>query len=246
MLDIVHAIDERRSPAIAAQREAEVKQLLEDARNEAEHSLPATGIHDVVASFEWGTPFKIIANRAHHGRAELVVLGRRGERQLSDVILGSTADRVVRSGSVSVLVVATEPSAPYRRPLVAVDMSDSSRSALELAARICDPAINAIDVVHVVSFRPHRGSRRHEQTVRDEVASFAGALNVGVRWNVIVKFGEPRAAILDAANEHGTDLIALGTKGRSGLSRMLLGSLAEGVLRDASCDVLLARLPEFP
>lgn len=246
ILEMVHAIDEERFPAIVAHRELEARQLLDEARDRAERSLPSDGIHDVVATFDWGAPFKIIADRAHHGRAELVVVGRRRERQLGDVIAGSTSDRVIRNGSVPVLVVADPPSAPYRRPLVALDMSDTSRLALELAARLCDPSEGSIDVVHVISVpsRSHATRATHEHSVRAEVAAFVASVNAGVRWNIIVKFGEPVAAILDEASLRGADLIALGTRGRGRLARTLLGSVAEGVLRNTTRDVLVAKLPE--
>jgi nucleotide-binding universal stress UspA family protein len=79
-----------------------------------------------------------ITRSAHHGRAELVVLGRHEEKERSwrDRLLGTTAERVIRNGDVSVLVVAEPAKAPYRRPLVAVDMSQSSRLALQLALRL--------------------------------------------------------------------------------------------------------------
>ena len=256
-LDLVYAIDDERYSAIAAHREGEARQLLDEARASAERFLPSAGMHDAVTSFAWGTPFAVIADRAHHERAELVVVGRHGERRFRDLVIGSTAERVIREGSVSVLVVAAPPETAYRRPLVAVDMSDSSRLALELAARICDPNLDAIDVLHVISMPsrlhvsggglvPALERRRDEveQSVRAELLTFLGTVDAGVRWYITVKFGEPRAVILDEAKQRRADVLALGTKGRTGLARVLVGSVAEGVIRGAACDVLVARLPE--
>ncbi len=256
-LDLVYVVDGERSPETVAEREGEARQLLEDARASAQRLLPSSGTHDVVTSFAWGTPFAVIADRAHHSRADLVVVGRHGERRFRDLVIGSTTERVIRKGSVSVLVVAAPPETTYRRPLVAVDMSDSSRLALQLAARICDPNLDAIDVVHVISVpsRLHVGGgelvpsleRRRdelEQSVREQLLTFLAAVDAGVRWNVTVKCGEPREVILDEARQRRADLLALGTKGRTGLARVLLGSVAEGVIRGAGCDVLVARLPE--
>lgn len=245
VLEIVHAIDARRF-ASSRHREAEATHLVRAARDHAERSIAVTGIREVTASVVWGAPFRVIADRAHHTRAELAVIGRRPERTAKAAIMGSTAERLVRHGSVPVLSVAIPSIAPYRRPLVAVDISDSTRLELELAARICDPAVQTIDVIHVVPFRPHWGSAAYEQRARDEVQSFTTTVDAGVRWNVIVKFGEPRAAILHEAEARGADLIALGTRGRRGLAHVLLGSLAQGVLCRAACDVLIAQLPELP
>jgi nucleotide-binding universal stress UspA family protein len=243
VLEIVHAIDAHRF-ASTVDREEEATQLVREARDHAERSIAVSGIREVTASVAWGPPFRVIADRARHTRAELAVIGRRFERGPIAAVIGATAERIVRHGSVPVLAVATPSIAPYRHPLVAVDVSASSRIELELAARICDPTVEELDVIHVVPFRPHWGSARYEQRLRETVESFASAVDAGVRWNVIVRFGEPRTAILEEADARGSDLIALGTKGRRGLAHVLLGSLAQGVLREASCDVLIAQLPE--
>lgn len=246
VLGIVHAVDGERDPPFAAEREVAATHLLEEARDRARGLLPVGGIHEVVTSSARGTPYEVIADHAHHGRAELVVVGRHRDRRFGERVVGSTADRVIRNGSVPVLVVTGRTSTPYRRPLVAVDISDSSRLALELAARLCDRSLETIDVIHVVSKpeRRHATREQHLKYVRAEVASFVASVDVGMMWNVKVMFGEPRATVLGEAHEGGVDLIAIGTKGRTGLSRLLLGSLAEGVLRDAVCDVVVARLPE--
>ena len=160
-----------------------------------------------------------------------------GERRFRDLVIGSTAERAIRGGDVSMLVVAHPPETPYRRPLVAVDLSASSRLALELAARICDPGVEEIDVVHVSDpkFAPAFGT--------EELAEFLATVRVGVRWNLTLRYAEPRSSILEEAKLRGADLIAIGTAGRTGLARVWLGSVAEGVLRGATCDVLVARLP---
>jgi len=256
-LDLVYAIDEERYTQIVAHREGEAREILEEARASVSPLLPSAGMHEVTTSFAWGSPFATIVDRAHHGRAELVVVGRHAERRFRELLIGSTAERVIRNSSVSVLVVATPPETTYRRPLVAIDMSASSRLALELAARICDPDLDAIDVLHVISMpsRLHATGRtlvpalerrrdEVEQGVREELMTFLGTVDAGVRWNLTVKFGEPRTVILDEARERGVDLLALGTKGRTGLARVLVGSVAEGVIRGSACDVLVARLPE--
>lgn len=85
----------------------------------------------------------------------------------------------------------------------------------------------------------------NEQAVREQLSTFLSAVNAGVRWNLIVQYGEPRAVILDEAKKRQADLVSIGTHGRTGLSRLLLGSVAEAVIRGAECDVLVARLPHM-
>ena len=253
-IELLHVMPDERDPDAAGLRELEAMRQLELARDEAVAALgTAAGIH---ASLVRGLPFATIAERAHHARADLVVVGRHGERSLRDLLIGSTAERVIRNGSTSVLVVGGKPAAHYRRPLVAIDMSPSSRLALELAAELRDPGLEAIDVLHVIdlplrmyasegqlvpALERRRGELEH--SVRAEVVQFLAGVAAGVRWNLAIELGDARSTILEQARRRGSDLLALGTKGRTGLTRVLVGSVAEGVIRHAPCDVVVARLP---
>ena len=254
-IELLHVLPDESDTSAAERMKADAKRLLEVERQSVTRTLEAHGNRDrdALCSVAHGKPFVEIVRNARHGRAELIVVGRHGKRTFPDMLIGSTAERVVRKGDVSVLVVSRAPRWAYRRPLVAVDMSDSSRLALELALRICDPAVEKIDVVHVTPLPSPLGVAEgddaerfrveEEQRARTEVSEFLGRIEADVRWNVVVKTGDPRQVILDEAVRCKSDLIALGTTGRTGLAHLLVGSVAEGVLRAASCDVLVARLP---
>jgi pyruvate,water dikinase len=253
-VELLHVMPDERDAVTAAKLELSATRQLEGTRDQARAAF-AKGT-DIHATLVRGLPFPSIAERAHHGRAELVVVGRHGERRLRELLIGSTAERVIRNGTTSVLVVGARPAGPYRRPLVAIDMSPSSRYALELAAQICDPSLDAIDVIHVIDLPGRlyasegqlvpaleRRLPELEQTIRAELTQFLGEVTASVRWNLTVEIGDPRSAILDQARRRNSDLIAVGTKGRTGLARVFVGSVAEGVIRHAPCDVLVARLP---
>ena len=252
-IELLHVLRDESDTSAAERMNADAKRLLEVERKSVTRTLEAHGDRDrdALCSVAHGKPFVEIVRNARHGRAELIVIGRHGKRTFPEMLIGSTAERVVRKGDVSVLVVARAPRWAYRRPLVAVDMSDSSRLALELALRICDPAVEKIDVVHVASLPLgvadgddiERFRVEEEQRAHADVSEFLGRIEAAVRWNVVVKTGDPRRVILDEAARCNSDLIALGTTGRTGLAHLLVGSVAEAVLRAASCDVLVARLP---
>ena len=72
-----------------------------------------------------------------------------------------------------------------------------------------------------------------------ELESLITKSEESIEHKALVQYGDPATVILDVAKEHTIDLIVLGTHGRSGLSRLLLGSVAETVLRNATCNVLL-------
>jgi nucleotide-binding universal stress UspA family protein len=201
---------------------------------------------EIVISVQQGHPDHEIARAAHAGRAELIVMGRHGQRTLRERLLGTTAERVTREGDVSVLVVGKPPEGPYRRPVVAVDMSDSSRLALELVVRMM--VRDAIDVLHVVpaTLDAELPLAEHDRLVaerraRRELHELLETFAAPAKWQVIVRSGDPREVILEEARSH--ELIALGTKGRRRLAHAIAGSVAETAVRAADCDVLVARLP---
>lgn len=196
---------------------------------------------EVSTALGHGSPFVEIIRRARHERTELVVIGRHGHRPFADALMGSTAERVLRKGDIPVLIVSGAPAEAYRRPMVAIDLSDTSRRALELALRLLDPQVDTVDVVHAWDVRTAGDSLERDGTALSSfLADFGEA---GVRWRATVAQGDARAVILAHASRSETDLLVLGTHGRSGLTHLLVGSVAEAVARAATCDVLLARAP---
>jgi nucleotide-binding universal stress UspA family protein len=188
---------------------------------------------DVFPRLVEGTPFVEIIRTARHGRNELIVIGRHGERTFRELLLGSTAERVIRKGDTSILVVASRLAAPYERPLVALDCSDTSRRAVELAWRLADPKVQTLEVVHAYHALSERSirdagfsaeavleyQREAKQRAQAAVGAFLG-IEAAPPARVLLREG-------DAAH-------------------VLLGSVAEAVIRAASCDVLVARAVGFP
>lgn len=234
---------------------------LADAASVAADSAARVGRKDVdvFPRLVEGTPFVEIVRSGRHGRNEFIVVGRHGERTFRELLLGSTAERVIRKGDTSILVVASPPAAPYERPLVAVDCSDTSRRAVELAWRLADPGL-PLDVVHAYEPIPESALRRAglfgeaarqynfeaKQRAQAAVETFLAAGDAPAPANIILQEGDARQVILDVAAQRDANLLALGTHGRSGLAHVLLGSVAEAVIRAAGCDVLVARAVGLP
>lgn len=200
--------------------------------------LAAEGVQ-VYTALGHGTPFVEIIRRARDERVVLIVVGRHGHRTFAGALIGSTANHVFRKGDVPILIVSGAPDGAYRRPMVAVDLSDTSRRALELALRVIDPQAEPIEIVHSWSVAAGGDpEERHGTALARFLAEFGDA---AARWHVIVRQGDARAVILAEAARRRTDLLVLGTRGRSGLAHILVGSVAEAVVRAAPCDVLVAR-----
>lgn len=215
---------------------------------------------DVFPCLAEGIPFVEIVRGARHGRNELIVVGRHGDRTFPQLLIGSTAERVIRKSDTSILVVASRPAAQYERPLVAVDYSDTSRRAVELVWRLVERGKRALDVVYAYEPIPESALRRAgvfgeavqqyrleaKRQAQAAVETFLATGEAATPANIILREGDARQMILDVAAERDSDLLAVGAHGRSGLTHVLLGSVSEGVIRAAHCDVLLARAPGLP
>ena len=254
-LTVLHVV----RPGCRPEDRADAERALADAASVAADSAARVGRKDVdiFPRLAEGTPFVEIIRGARHGRNELIVIGRHGERTFRELLLGSTAERVIRKGDGSILVVASRPVAQYERPLVAVDCSETSRRAVELAWRLAEADL---DVVHAHEPIPesalrhasilgeaaqqyHREAKRQAEAA---VETFLAACDAASRASLVVREGDAREIILGVAAQRDSDLLALGTHGRSGLAHVLLGSVAEAVIRAARRDVLVARAVGLP
>ena len=199
--------------------------------------------------------------------SDLVVVGTKGKSGLAHVLLGSTAERVIRTAPCPVLAVRSHPQGTstggadpcqgisLSHILVPVDFSDCSLDALEyavLVARRVGASIRLLHVLEPVSYGldftlPHTAAtERLRESVRQRLASLATALSgAGVPTDVQLRGGLPSDSILDAARTGPSDLIIMGTHGRRGLAHTMSGSVAEAVLRHALCPVLTVRSPKF-
>lgn len=252
-ITFLHVLPTTLGPALRAREAAEAERRLRAAATQLGRELRAAGMKQirVRTALAHGRPYVEILRRA--GSTDLVVVGRHGHRPFPGLLVGSTAERIVRNGEVPVLLAAQRARTPYRRPIAAVDLSDTARATLELAVRVVAPADRLLDVVHVYE-TPHaqllrgvakasaraRYHRECREQARDAVTELiAESAAVTVVRRVVLRRGDPRQAILAASRVRRADLVALGTHGRSGLPHLLLGSVAEAVMRHAGCDVLV-------
>ncbi|WP_408629705.1 universal stress protein [Anaeromyxobacter oryzisoli] len=149
--------------------------------------------------------------------------------------------------------------AALTRILVPIDFSPSARAALEYATFLAGKLDAELEVLHVweppgylgpdtLALLPvGSGEPAWEQTraevQRELEQQLARAVARPRAFSVRVEAGEPSDTILRLAREGGVDLIVMGTHGRTGLSRLLIGSVAEAVLRRSGCPVLTIRVP---
>ncbi|MEM9491237.1 MAG: universal stress protein [Myxococcota bacterium] len=208
-----------------------------------------------------GSPADAICAAADEVQADLVVMGSHGHTGFKRILLGSVAERVVRLCKSSVLIARGQriDENGFRRIVVPTDFSASADTALERAVHLA--AVDAtVDILHcwqVLGYAegpldPSAGPAIIHTTIAEHVAKDAekrGRVLVerasgGERTVCFhVHRGRPTAGIQSFLDEQAQpcDLLAVGTHGRTGLSRLLLGSVAETTVRYSPCSVLVAR-----
>jgi nucleotide-binding universal stress UspA family protein len=214
-----------------------------------------------------GIPSEELLAAAKAEDSDLVVVGTKGKTGLEHVLVGSTAERVIRTAPCPVLAVRTERgegeaggSDPCRgvnleRILVPIDFSDCSLDALEYAVQVARRSRASIRLFHVLEpvsygldFSLLHVAKREKmrEVIGERLSGLAKALAAAqVPTDVELRGGLPPDSILDGAKMLPADLIVMGTHGRRGLSHTLSGSVAEAVLRRSSCPVLTVRSPKF-
>ncbi|MBK7643671.1 MAG: universal stress protein [Planctomycetes bacterium] len=195
-----------------------------------------------------------IVRFAESREADLVVVGSKGATGLRRMLLGSVAESVVRHAPCSVLVARPSPSSS--QVLAATDLSKSSLPALSAAhaaalrrnARLTvlhcmdfPPTMMAIGFAPMLPADPEDPNSRVAQMKQADLQVRSTLAGLGVTAEVLVEPGRARGVIPDAAEQLSAELVVVGTHGRTGLTRMLLGSVAESVVRHAPCSVLVVR-----
>jgi nucleotide-binding universal stress UspA family protein len=206
-----------------------------------------------------GRPGTAVAIEATDWRADLIVAGSRGHGSIATMLLGSVSSELVDNAHCPVLVGR---SRSLNRVVLAHDGSAHARAAEQLLADWPIFAGSAIEVASVaqtpmgwyvgmgpqlsadaIEFYDHgvqESLREHRQIAEESAARLSRA---GRRATAHVVEGDPATELIRLADERQADLIMLGTHGRTGIARVLLGSVARNVLTHASMSVLVVRPP---
>ncbi|MEW6118814.1 MAG: universal stress protein [Pseudomonadota bacterium] len=184
-------------------------------------------------------PAEGIVSAAGELGADLVVLAESDKGGLTRVMVGDTTANVIGLATCPVLVVPRSAHLWDKRILVATDGSPHSGSAVETAGQFARAAGLPLNVVSVVT-SSHSESRR-----KDAERAVAAALErmqaLGVQAEGAVEEGRPDEAIVKMAESVRADLIVVGSHGRTGLAKILLGSVAQRVIGHAACPVLVVK-----
>ena len=138
---------------------------------------------------------------------------------------------------------------PYRKILCPIDFDENSLAALDKAIEVAHDFNAAIALVHVIPIIVQYGEvaiapqiyAQHENEARAKLAALTEKKLVGIIHEEIIYTGDITGSILQSIGRFGPDIVVMATHGRSGIAHLILGSVAEAVVRKANCPVLTIR-----
>jgi len=259
-LMLVHAVDERhpeRLVRMMAERAAtELRAQLEDI------GLPRTSVGGIAVRV--GRPMQVLRDSAHEWEADLIVAAAPARRDYERVF-GTTGERLVRALELPVLFVHRAPRGAYAKAVVATDLSDGDVRMARTSALLrifeaahttimhaCGPSYDGVmSMVGIRQAQVAAYARQWKSRLCRELARHAAAAGIcPSQVSVVQESARPFVAIQRIVRQTEPDLLAIGTSRYFMLKRMLLGSVADEVLRKIDCDILVispaaAARPQF-
>ena len=215
--------------------------LLTEAQEIADHE----DVH-ILKNMTQGEPYEKIVHVADDENCDLIVMGRRGQHQLERELVGSVTARVIGYTQKDVLVVPDGTQLTRKNILLAADGSPNCETAVDRAielARNQSARLTAMSVVYTNDEYMALAPGVVDELIgkaKDKLATInQKGSEAGVEINTVVKEGEAFEAITSLAQENNIDLIVMGSHGRKGLQRLLMGSVTERTIGYATCPVLV-------
>ena len=263
-LTLVHVIDLPARPRFAPPSFPSREMTEKAARDFAESEMKrvASFITDRAPRFEVrvGKPYDEIAKVARECSADLVVIGPHDDRPRPRALLGTTADRIIRTSGVPVLILIHQPSDVPKRILVPVEDAPITSAVLDAARSLATRFDAGVTLLNVWSNAEYSyvASMAHatagseaaakQELERDLNAAAQGWLEQLVQHGLpreeiqsVVTYGGAGDSIVELANAIDADLIVMGGSGSGLIAPALLGSTVTSVLHSAKCPVLVVR-----
>lgn len=235
---------------VQADMEAKLRKNGEGILIQAKEELPAD-FSRVQEIHRIGHPVDVILETARSSKSHLIILGARGLGPVKELVVGSTSHRVLMHAPCSAMIIK-EHVPRLKKILLPIEGEEDISIALQFLA--LHPFREAVDIdVFAVWPQPqlawpstlkqseHREMQALEEA-QDRMKSVTDRLTrMNYSSQAKVGIGDPAFAILEQAKASQADIILMGTHGRGGLARFLMGSVSHSVLHQADCPVLIVR-----
>jgi nucleotide-binding universal stress UspA family protein len=213
------------------------------------------GVDCEIVIHEGEDSYKYIVDEAVKSKSTMIVMGRRGRTGLKRLMMGSVTARVIGYAPCTVLVVPKAAQFECRNILIATDGSkygDAAAAEAISMAKQCGSRLTVLSVVPSESISPMDivASQMQRELIAEQELQAAernvkkvkdAAEKEGVKADGLVLGGKPSEAIIETAREKNADLIVLGSHGRTGVEKLLMGSVAERVIVLSSSAVLVVK-----
>jgi nucleotide-binding universal stress UspA family protein len=190
-----------------------------------------------------------VVDLADAENCDLIIMGRRGLRPVERMLVGRVTARVIGHTHLDVLVVPNGTSVGWKKIVLATDVSKYSAAAAERAIAFAKSYGGELKVLSVVDVPPEfyaEAPQAVEDLVRKAKSFVSNAKKqaeaAGVPAETFVLEAEAYQAINNLTKEQKADIIVLGSHGRTGLRRLLMGSVTEKVIGYAPCPVLVVKM----
>jgi nucleotide-binding universal stress UspA family protein len=259
-LHVQHSIEHLTLNDAAWASHTPQEKLERDAVAEAKRSLQhwlreSNAPYEAEVLVDVGSPIDCVLRRVRETKADLLVLGVTGSSMIP-MGAGTLATKCLRQAPTKVMLVHEGHTGPFRKVVAGVDFSGQSREAVAQALRVAAQDESQVHFLHVFTGSWGRYALVPDawEVNEETAAQYRHALEQRLREFVGDTPGRSaRFAVIEAANHGhgiaeyarrvGADLVVLGTKGRSNLGYVLLGSTVERLLREIPCSALVVRPP---
>ena len=234
------------------------KEVRRESDAKLQQAIGRVNAADLDITFETllGTPYVELTHAVQQEGYDLVLAGTRGHSKWEHIFVGGNARRLIRNCPSSVWIVKAEHCGSPKVVLATTDFSDSSLKAVREGLRVAQLAQSEFHLLYVIEEldeelikrSPHGSPMRKDINVysRQRLESFVRLLETDPgRVHLHLSLGTAWQEISRTAQKLGADLVVIGTLGRTGVSRLLLGNTAEKVLETCDSSLLTVKPDEF-
>ncbi|NWF51922.1 MAG: universal stress protein [Nitrospirae bacterium] len=223
---------EALAPGLVEKTEKETRQYLEALKAKASKE----GVDCEIIVHEGEEPYKYIVDEASKNKVEMIIMGRRGRTGLKRLMMGSVPAKAIGHAPCKVLVVPKDAKLDLKKILIATDGSKYSEAASREAISIAKRTGGSLIVLSVAKKKENLPAAKESV---DKVKAVTD--KEGIKIEAMTLEGEPYETIVKTAVQRKAGLIVVGSHGRTGIERLLMGSVTERVVGHAESAVLIVK-----
>ncbi|MFH1773544.1 MAG: universal stress protein [Methanobacteriota archaeon] len=221
-------------PKMVEKLETDTRSLLKSLKERAAKE----GVSCEAVMYQGAEPYKYIVDEAAKNNVEMIIMGRRGKTGLKRLMMGSVTAKVIGYAPCKVMVVPRNAGLALKKILIATDGSIYSELASREAISIAKRTGGSLIALSVAKKDENLPMARESVDMVKKVAE-----REGMKVEALTLKGEPYEVIVKTAGQKNAGLIVVGSHGRTGIERLLMGSVTERVIGHAGCAVLVVRKP---